>query len=326
MTSSIEKAAQRLEQLRKAGAVLPGDKPRAQVPDVPDTAQSLDHVPRAAVAAPADDQPQAAPDIRPGSKTVQLDLTALSASGFVTPNSPRSVTTDQYRVIKRPLLENATGKGASLVTNGNLIMVTSALPGEGKSFTAINLAMSLAMELDHTVMLVDADVTRPSVMSKLGLPPAAGLLDVLRGGKTKLADVLLRTNVDGLTLLPAGLPHERATELLASDAMTDLLDEMSKRYSDRIIIFDSPPLLLTTEARVLANHMGQVVVVVRAEKTLQSEVEHALSTIEACPIKLLVLNQVRSQGLGAHGYGYGYGYGNAGYARASDERMPATAA
>lgn len=326
MTSSIEKAAQRLEQLRKAGAVLPGDKPRAQVPDVPDAAQSLDHVPRAAVAAPADDQPQAAPDIRPGSKTVQLDLTALSASGLVTPNSPRSVTTDQYRVIKRPLLENATGKGASLVTNGNLIMVTSALPGEGKSFTAINLAMSLAMELDHTVMLVDADVTRPSVMSKLGLPPAAGLLDVLRGGKTKLADVLLRTNVDGLTLLPAGLPHERATELLASDAMTDLLDEMSKRYSDRIIIFDSPPLLLTTEARVLANHMGQVVVVVRAEKTLQSEVEHALSTIEACPIKLLVLNQVRSQGLGAHGYGYGYGYGNGGYARASDERMPATAA
>jgi receptor protein-tyrosine kinase len=184
--------------------------------------------------------------------------------------------------------------------------------------------MSLAMELDHTVMLVDADVTRPSVMSKLGLPPAAGLLDMLRGGQTKLADVLLRTNVEGLTLLPAGLPHDRATELLASDAMTDLLDEMSKRYSDRIIIFDSPPLLLTTEARVLANHMGQVVVVVRAEKTLQSEVEHALSTIEACPIKLLVLNQVRSQGLGAHGYGYGYGHG--GYGRATEERMPAAAA
>jgi len=324
MTSSIEKAAQRLEQLRKAGAVLPGDKTRSQEPVTPEVQQTTDQVLQSA--APADAQPQAASDLKAGSKTVQLDLTALSGSGFVTPNSPRSVTTDQYRVIKRPLLENATGKGASLVANGNLIMVTSALPGEGKSFTAINLAMSLAMELDHTVMLVDADVTRPSVMSKLGLPPAAGLLDVLRGGKTKLADVLLRTNVDGLTLLPAGLPHDRATELLASDAMTDLLDEMSKRYSDRIIIFDSPPLLLTTEARVLSNHMGQVVVVGRAEKTLQSEVEHALSTIEACPIKLLVLNQVRSQGLGAHGYGYGYGYGHGGYERATNERMPAAAA
>jgi len=322
MTSSIEKAAQRLEQLRKAGAVLPGDKPRVQNPGVPDESQPLNHVPQ--FAAPAADGDHAAPELRAVSKTVQLDLTALSASGFVTPGSPRSVTTDQYRVIKRPLLENAMGKGASLVTNGNLIMVTSALPGEGKSFTAINLAMSLAMELDHTVMLVDADVTRPSVMSKLGLPPAAGLLDMLRGGQTKLADVLLRTNVEGLTLLPAGLPHDRATELLASDAMTDLLDEMSKRYSDRIIIFDSPPLLLTTEARVLANHMGQVVVVVRAERTLQSEVEHALSTIEACPIKLLVLNQVRSQGLGAHGYGYGYWHG--GYGRATEERMPAAAA
>mgnify|MGYP001376073349 FL=1 len=207
------------------------------------------------------------------------------------------------------------------MAHGNLIMVTSALPGEGKSFTAINLAMSLAMELDHTVMLVDADVTCPSVMTKLGLPPAAGVLDVLQDDKIKLSDVLLRTNVDKLTLLPAGLPHPRATELLASDAMTSLLDEMGKRYSDRIIIFDSPPLLLTTEARVLASHMGQVVIVVQAEKTLQSQVEHALSTIESCPIKLMVLNQVRSSGLGAYGYGYGYGHG-----RMVGERGPATAA
>ncbi len=313
MTSSIEKAAQRLEQLRKAGAVLPGDKARPAEANVAESGQLPGHV------APSD--ALATTYLKPGPKTVQLDLTALGVSGFVTPHTPRSATTEQYRVIKRPLLDNATGKGASLVSNGNLIMVTSALPGEGKSFTAINLAMSLAMELDHTVMLVDADVTRPSVMTKLGLPPAAGLLDVLRDGKIKLSDVLLRTNVDKLTLLPAGLPHERATELLASDAMTALLGDMSKRYSDRIIIFDSPPLLLTTEARVLASHMGQVVVVVQAEKTRQSEVEHALSTIESCPIKLMVLNQVRNRGLGAYGYGYGYGY-----ERTAGERRPATAA
>lgn len=298
MTSSIEKAAQRLEQLRRAGVTLPGDKAIADAPTVSELREAV-----------------------PDSKTVYIDLTALGASGFVTPQAPRSAVTDQYRVIKRPLLDNATGKGAALVASGNLIMVTSALPGEGKSFTAINLAMSIAMELDHTVMLVDADVTRPSVMTKLGLPPAAGLLDVLRDDKIKLHDVLLRTNIDKLTLLPAGLPHERATELLASDAVTALLGEMSKRYSDRIIIFDSPPLLLTTEARVLANHMGQVVVVVQAEKTLQSEVEHALSTIESCPIKLMVLNQVRNRGLGAYGYGYGYGY-----ERMAGERRTAAAA
>ena len=324
MTSSIEKAAQRLEQLRKAGAVLPGEKVRPVSVD-PSEAAPLSG-PAAPSAVIAGTGAHLAPHVKPGPKTVQIDLTALGASGYVTPNAPRSVTTDQYRVIKRPLLDNATGKGASLVANGNLIMVTSALPGEGKSFTAINLAMSLAMEQDHTVMLVDADVTRPSVMSRLGLPPAAGLMDVLRDAKIKLPDVLLRTNIDKLTLLPAGLPHDRATELLASDAMTDLLDEMSKRYSDRIIIFDSPPLLLTTEARVLANHMGQVVVVVRAEKTLQSEVEHALSTIESCPIKLMVLNQVRSHGLGAYGYGYGYGQGyGQGYGRVVQERAPAAA-
>ncbi|GAO26498.1 non-specific protein-tyrosine kinase [Alicycliphilus sp. B1] len=319
MTSSIEKAAQRLEQLRKAGVSLAGDKGRPTEAAAQESAYLPEHA--AHFAGMDSVEAQAAAHSKPGTKTVQIDLTALGASGFVTPNAPRSVTTEQYRVIKRPLLENATGKGASLVAHGNLIMVTSALPGEGKSFTAINLAMSLAMELDHTVMLVDADVTCPSVMTKLGLPPAAGLLDVLQDDKIKLSDVLLRTNVDKLTLLPAGLPHPRATELLASDAMTSLLDEMGKRYSDRIIIFDSPPLLLTTEARVLAGHMGQVVIVVQAEKTLQSQVEHALSTIESCPIKLMVLNQVRSSGLGAYGYGYGYGHG-----RMVGERGPATAA
>lgn len=320
MTSSIEKAAQRLEQLRKAGAVLPDDKSQSERVNLPETAQVSGGVVRSTAKTESDTH--AASPQRPVSKAVQIDLTALSASGYVTPSAPRSLTTDQYRVIKRPLLDNATGKGASLVANGNLIMVTSALPGEGKSFTSINLAMSLAMELDHTVMLVDADVTRASVMAKLGLPPAAGLLDILSSPRTKLSDVLLRTNVDKLTLLPAGLPHERATELLASDAMTNLLDEMSKRYSDRIIIFDSPPLLLTTEARVLATHMGQVVVVVRAEKTLQSDVEHALATIESCPIKLMVLNQVRNQGLGAYGYGYGHSYGSV----AQDPIRPAVAA
>jgi protein-tyrosine kinase len=172
---------------------------------------------------------------------VKLDFDRLTAAGFVTPNAPRSMVADQFRVIKRPLIDNATGKGASVVRNGNLIMVTSSMPGEGKSFTAVNLALSMAMELDHTVMLVDADVARPSIMKVLGLPPGPGLLDMLVDDKLEMSQVLLRTNIENLTLLPSGSPHAQATELLASAAMTDLVEDMGKRYSDRIIIFDSPP-------------------------------------------------------------------------------------
>ena len=238
-----------------------------------------------------------------------LDLTALGEAGFVTPNLPRSAIASQFRVIKRPLLVNASGRGASVVQAGNLIMVTSAMAGEGKTFNAINLAMSIAMEQDLRVLLVDADVARPSLSKVLGLPPGPGLLDLLVDNRVEMADAMLRTNVDKLTLLPSGTPHPRATELLASDAMTDLIEEMGRRYPDRIIIFDSPPLLLTTEARVLATHMGQIIVVVHAERTLQTQVKHALTTIEACPVKLMLLNQVRGGGQDAYGYGYGYGQG-----------------
>jgi len=255
-----------------------------------------------------------------------MDLAMLAAAGLVTPDAPRSHLADQYRVLKRPLIANAMGKGAAQLKHSNLIMVTSALPGEGKSFTAINLAMSMAAELDHTVMLVDADVARPSVLRMLGLRPAPGrpapgLLDLLER-KAEVADVLLRTNVDKLTLLPSGTPHPKATEMLASEAMTKLLDDMATRYPDRIILFDSPPLLLTTESRVLATHMGQVVMVVHAGRTLQASVQEALSTIEACPVKLMVLNKARGEGAGGYGYGgygYGYGYGYTGYGYGQDD-------
>jgi len=252
------------------------------------------------------------------SRKVDLDMEAMSEAGIINPNSPRSEIADQFRVIKRPLIKNAMGKGASIIANGNLIMVTSALPGEGKSFTSINLALSIATELDNTVMLVDADVARPSVMRMLGLPNGPGLLDLVLDAKMDMSSVLLRTNVEKLTILPSGTPHPRATELLASDAMVRLLEDMAARYPDRIIVFDSPPLLITTESRVLATHMGQVVLVVHAGKTLQSEVKQALGTIEACPVKLLLLN--RSSSLFKGGYGYNYGYGGGyGYGREEEQ-------
>lgn len=302
MSSLIEQAAKRLEQLRDAGVAVPVPAQGA-APAQAERAAAVPAVQPAPAAAPHSDEPVSS------SRRVELNLAMLESSGIVTPNAPRSHIADEFRVIKRPLISNAVGRGAQALTHGNLIMVTSAMPGEGKSFTALNLAMSIAAELDHTVMLVDADVARPSILRMLGLPDGPGLLDLLEG-KAEMAHVMLKTSIDKLTLLPSGTPHPRATELLASDAMRLLLDDVSKRYPDRIVIFDSPPLILTTEARVLATQMGQVVLVVQAEKTLQADVQHALSTIESCPVKMMLLNRVRTDAKGSYAYGYGYGYGS----------------
>lgn len=323
MSSLIEQAALRLEQLRQAGVTVPEPEsssgPLEALPDQQAKAGDFARQVFKEQSAPAGHLPR---EPQPLSKQVQLDLATLEAAGIVTPNAPRSHLADQYRVLKRPLISNAMGRGAAQIKHSNLIMVTSALPGEGKSFTAINLAMSMAAEMDHTVMLVDADVARPSVLRMLGLPPAPGLLDLLER-KAEVADVLLRTNVPKLTLLPSGTPHPKATEMLASDAMDKLLDDMATRYPDRIILFDSPPLLLTTESRVLATHMGQIVMVVHAGHTLQATVQEALSTIEACPVKLMVLNKARGDGAGGYGYGgYGYGYGYGGYGYGQGETAP----
>lgn len=300
--SLIEKAAERLEKLKEAGALPPGSGPAMQPPP----AERVSRM--APTPTVAETRHDAAP-VRHGGRRVDIDLAALARAGMVTPDQPRSRIAEEYRVIKRPLLRNLQGKGATAVDNGNLIMVSSALPGEGKSFTAINLAVSIAMELDHTVLLVDADVSRPSILNCLGLAPEQGLMDVLTG-RAELGDVLLRTNVEKLSLLPAGMPHPRATELLASDAMNRMLEEMASRYAERVIVFDSPPLLVTTEARELATHMGQVVVVVEANRTTHGTLRQALAAIDNCPVKLMVLNKSDDRGPGGYyGYGYGYGYG-----------------
>jgi protein-tyrosine kinase len=298
MTSLIELAAQRLEQLRRTG-LTPGGEPSAADHNAPPSQTT----PRAPVAA----APAAQPAPATVSKRVELDAATMRASGVMTPDLERSALADQFRVIKRPLLRNAGALQAAENAHGNLIMVTSALPGEGKTFTAVNLALSIAAELDHTVMLVDADVARPSVPRILGIEPSRGLLDVLQG-QAELSEVLLRTSVEKLTLLPSGTPRARATELLASDSMRQLLDEIARRYSDRIIVFDSPPLLLTTESRVLATHMGQIVVVVQAERTSQAAVTRALATIESHPLRTMVLNQARGESERSSGYSYDYRY------------------
>ena len=189
----------------------------------------------------------------------------------------------------------------------NLVMVTSPLAEEGKTFCAINLAISIALEMDRTVLLVDADVAKPSIPAVLGVKAENGLMDMLFDRGIDLADVLCKTNIDKFTLLPAGTEHQHATELLASEAMSALLQEMAERYHDRIIIFDSPPLLAASEAGVLASRMGQIVMVVETGRTTETALKDALARIESCNVVGLLLNKGAASGPGYYYGGYGYG-------------------
>ena len=215
---------------------------------------------------------------------------------------------DEYRRIKRPLLSNAFGKSSSLVERGNLILVTSSIPGEGKTHTAVNLALSIAQERDHTVLLVDCDVTRKGVSHMMGLADRPGLVDVLEDASITIGDTMLRTDINQLTLLTAGKHHEYVTELLASQRMSRLVEEIASRYSDRVIIFDGPPLLPTPQTQVLAGLVGQVVFVIEAGKTPQAIVEEAIEMIPEETATGLVMN--KSEGASERGsYYYGY-YGS----------------
>jgi protein-tyrosine kinase len=255
----------------------------------------------------------------PAPALFDINLARLHQMGMVTRDGGRTNVAQDFRIIKRVLLRNATAATAATAAttatvatapakpHGNLIVVTSALPGEGKTYCAVNLAMSIAMEMDITVLLVDADVARPSLLRVLGLDAEAatraGLMDILLDDALELADVILRTNVPTLSILPAGRRHKHATELLASHAMRSLLADIATRYADRIVIFDSPPLLPTTEATVLASQMGQVVLVVEAETTTQHAVREALRKIEGCANIGLIYNKTTAFPDGEQ-YGY----------------------
>ena len=315
--NTIEEAAQRLEELSRAGIPVPwaaaglaGSEVQARVQartasavhdKAGPAAESAPVAPEVAVRPPAS-PPRRRPQPPPA---VTLDLPRLEQAGLLVPTQTRSELAAAFRHIKRPLLKNIR-QSASTAPALPLIMLASALPGEGKTFCAISLAMSLSMEVDSSVLLVDADVVRPDVMRQLGVSAGKGLLDVLTDPELDVGDVLLKTNVPKLTLLPAGSRNDRSTELLASEAMEHLLGELAGRYPDRVIVFDAPPLLVTTEARVLASRMGQVVLVVESSRTSRKAVHQALSSLEQCPIVMTLLNKSRSPDRG-HGYGDYYG-------------------
>ena len=251
-----------------------------------------------------------APQTELGNSQFQsINLARLHRMGVVAPDAEKSQIAEEFRIIKRPLIANAFGQGAARVKNGNMIMITSSLPGEGKSFCAINLAISMALEMDRTVLLIDADVAKPRVPEYLGIHADLGLLDVLQDKNLKLSDVMIKTDIAKLTILPAGRTYKRATELLASEAMTRLVEDIGNRYPDRIVLFDSPPILATSEASVLATHMGQIVMVVEAERTSQEAVREALSHVQSCEVVNMLLNKATPTPGADYYYGYYGSYG-----------------
>ena len=238
----------------------------------------------------------------PGAR-FNLNLPRLAAAGYITPNAARNRIMEEYRLIKRTVL-NRRRNGAS--PRSNLILITSALPYEGKTFTAINLAMSMVTEENTSVLLIDADFNKPGAIAVLGCHEKIGLIDVLGNPDIDLADVLLETNIPNFTIVPAGQSHGRSTELLAGARMAQLAEEMACRYENRFILFDCPPLLATTEAAALTAHVGQVLFVVRAEATKEVAVRHALALIDEKPEVGLVLNRTRSR-IGSSEFGDYYG-------------------
>ena len=240
-----------------------------------------------------------------------LDFSSLSNTRYLVPGCTNKILSEEYRSIKRPVIMNALGKGAAPVEWGNLIGITSSLPGEGKTYTALNLALSMATELDSTILLIDGDILRSSLSNLLGIEKSRGLTDLLIDPTIEVQDVMIPTKLPKLKIIAAGTRSDNSTELLASDGMERLVKELGQRYSDRIILFDTPPLLATNEARVLMHLMGQVVLIVEAGKTSMEALKDSLLHITENKVVGMVLNKTNNR-FGKVGYG-GYGGYSGGY-------------
>lgn len=242
-------------------------------------------------------------------KPLEIDLVGLENRGFVGLESARNLINEEYREIKRKLLHTAFGPLASTISSSNIIMVSSARPSEGKTFTAINLALSIAAEQDKTVLLVDADVLKPNVLKTLQVDGDNGLMEYLLGKVDDLSDVIYHTNVPKLKIIPAGQSHHLSTELLASTVMKDTVEEFSTRYPDRVVIIDTPPLIGINESAVLANLAGQAVIVVEEGKSQINDIRSAVDRLNPDMAIGFVVNKSTQFNESGGYYGYMY-YGS----------------
>lgn len=247
----------------------------------------------------------------PSSRMVQIDMGAMRDAGLIAPEAENKLFEDEYRVIKRPILSNAFGRNSTIADEGYVVLVTSAIAGDGKTFTCINLALSLAREQDASVILIDADILKPHISSLFGAQDEIGLVDYLNGSVSNIGDIELQTSIDRLTLLPAGSSGEHSSELLSSDRMLDLMSSIHRRNPRQIVLIDSSPLLQTSESRAIASIAGQVALVIRAGSTPKGAVSDAIATLDTDKPINLILNQVRFGSRSSYYSGYYGGYGSA---------------
>ena len=238
---------------------------------------------------------------------VVFDRGRLASFGIQLPSSERSRTVEEFRLVKRNLMAAWSAAAAGDQRSSRLIMVTSARPGEGKTFTALNLALAFATERDVKALLVDVDTQHSTLGTILGVQGKKGIVDVLAEG-LDLSDVLVRTNIPNLLVLPPGQGGPHVPELFSSNQMVSLMNELTRRFPDRFIILDTPPCMASSDAAALAPLVGQIVFVVEAHRTQQDEIEAGLSMLSSCPRISLLLNksELASAHFGSYGYGYHY--------------------
>lgn len=241
------------------------------------------------------------------SNYLKIDLERLAAAGFLVPNQPTTRQSEEFQHIKRRLLGNMVPGMMQSARPTNLILITSSVPGEGKTFTSTNLALSIAMEVDHTILLIDTDIMKRDLSKVFGVVDYPGLFDLLADHKLKLQDLLVRTSIPNLVILPAGSRRDGSTELLASVRMKELTDELATRYRDRVVLFDSPPVLATTTATALAPLVGQVILVAESGSTKHETIREALARLDHVRITGVILNKSKQQSTPGYDY-YGSYY------------------
>jgi len=330
MKNTIEKALQKQKQAKAASEEAKANKPQSDVKidssDVTDNkSQQSQQSTGEQTAVTSQAQINASENRKSDATTLQtqsdtsdipnkatlpqfnIDFERLESNGHISVNGNRKQINEEYREIKRKLLANAFGSLSKTLKNPNIIMVSSSRPSEGKTFTATNLAMSIASEQDKTVLLVDADVLKPNVLNTLGLERRKGLMEYLTGDVEDISDVLYPTNIDKLKIIPAGKSHHLSTELLASQKMHDTVDEFANRYPDRIVIFDTPPLIGINESAILANFAGQAVVVVEEGRAKLSDIKMSVERLNPdMAIGFVVNKSVHNDTDGSGYYGYYY--------------------
>ncbi len=297
--SLIELAGEKYDFARLAPAPFPqgmtAAEPRPRKVPAPVRAPAPVSAPAIAVepanAAVQEAKPAALPVKFSGARHA-LDRKLLSEMGFIQPEGGVSRLFEEFRIIKRKLLlgarESLAGRAPA---NGQRILVCSPHPGEGKSFCSLNLALAMAAEKDIEVLLVDADIAKPSIPALLGLPDGLpGLMDALSDAERKVEELVITTDIPGLFVLPAGKRTEVDSEYLSSARTAQVLDRLTENAPNRIVIFDSPPALAASPAAELAPHVGQVVLVVRAEMTGRSALEDAISLLSTEAELCLLLN------------------------------------